>query len=288
VKILNEMEILYPDLNRLIVQYDTRLLDGKYMFEWQCPERDDHMLQRIVHDNQYLYINCRNTSKIYLYSFDGKLIGNLNYAANCMEIINDQMYLMDYKNFWIIDLKTNARIQEWNLPQEKDGCVGGWFLKVDQENYIYFSPCQCSNYLYFYNKNGKEIKKFGTKGSSSKPGEFDLPRGITVNNKYLYVCDYWNHRVQVLDKENGNFISLWKTGERVFSYPQPILLDDNMLYVGDQNGIQVFTKEEYKCVQLLGDHGCRKGEFNMTRSLCIVNGTLYIVDGQNVRIQAWN
>jgi len=71
-------------------------------------------------------------------------------------------------------------------------------------------------------------------------------------------------------------------------YPQPILLDDNMLYVGDQSGIQVFTKEEYKCVQLFGDYGPKKGEFNMVRGLCIVNGILYIVDGQNVRIQAWN
>ena len=80
-------------------------------------------------------------------------------------------------------------------------------------------------------KNGKEIKKFGSKESSSKNGEFNDPAGLTVNEKYLYVCDWGNDRVQVLDKENGKFICEWKGGQRKIKYPMSILLYENLFYL---------------------------------------------------------
>jgi len=137
------------------------------------------------------------------------------------------------------------------------------------------------------NKNGKEIKKFGKKEKSQKNGEFNGPYGITVNEKYLYVCDRGNNRVQILDKENGNFIHQWKDGQRSFESPQSILLYEHLFYVGDRNGIQVFTKEN-KCIQLIGSFGFDKGEFCVAAGVCIVNDKLYIVDYGNIRIQVWN
>jgi len=108
-----------------------------------------------------------------------------------------------------------------------------------------------------------------------------------VNEKYLYVCDNRNGRVQILDKENGNFIHQWKDGQRSFAYPQTILLYEHLFYVGDRDGIQVFTKEN-KCIQLVGSYGSGKGEFRGVTGVCIVNDKLYIVDYGNHRIQVWN
>jgi len=256
------------------------------MSEWQCPKGDDHDLQRIVHDTQYLYINCSEQKEIYRYTLEGKLFNSLKYFAYAMEIVNNQLYLMDDSKFFIVDIKTNSMIQNWNLPKENNESVGGWYLKVDQEK-IYFTPRENSHYVYFCSKNGKEIKKFGSKESSSKNGEFNDPQGLTVNEKYLYVCDKWNQRVQVLDKENGKFICEWKDGQRKIEYPISILLYENLFYLGDCDGIQVFTKEG-KCIQLFGSYGSGKGFVNWVRSVCRVNDKLYLVDYWNCRIQVWN
>jgi len=109
------------------------------------------------------------------------------------------------QNFFIIDIKTfDEPIQSWDLPKAPSGgSVGGLYLKIDEEN-IYFTP-QNTHCVYFYTKNGTEIKKFGTFKASSKEGEFRCPRGITVDEKYLYICDSWNERLQVLDKKKWKY-----------------------------------------------------------------------------------
>jgi len=263
-------------------------IEFKYMFEWKGPKGKEHKLFNVIHDNHYLYINCALQGDIYRYSFDGELVNTLKYNVRAMETVNNQLYLLDSSKFFIVDIKTNSKIESWDLPKEKGGPVGGYYLKVDQEN-IYWTPWQYSHHVYLYSKTGKEIKKFGSKEMSEKEGEFYFPNGLTVDEKYLYVCDYWNKRVQVLDKENGTFIHQWKQGQRLFSRPQSILLYEHLLYVGDADGIQVFTKQSpYKCIQVFGKGGSGKGEFKFARDLCIVNDKLFIVDTNNQRVQVWS
>jgi len=163
------------------------------------------------------------------------------------------------------------------------------FLKIDNNNKMYFTPYRFSNHIYLFNyQNGKEIKKFGTKEPSELEGEFQTPFGITVNEKYLYVCDCLAQRVQIVDKENGKFISQWKEGgQRPLYYPQGILLFDEKLYIGDDHGIQIFTKDG-KYIQDFGIFGSSQGHFRESRDLCIVNDSVYIVDWGNCRIQVWN
>jgi len=133
----------------------------------------------------------------------------------------------------------------------------------------------------------KKLKKFGNKQRSKKDGEFNSPCGITIDTQFLYVCDKDNNRVQVLDKENGKFIYQCKNnGKRLLDNPLSILLYENLLYVGDWNGIQVYSKQN-KCIKYFGNYGTRKGEFKRVTSLCIINDQLYIIDSGNNRIQVW-
>jgi len=284
-------------LNHLIVSYDSLLLlNSKYLSEWQGPKGNEHIIQSLIHDNQYLYFACTVQSEIYCYSLDHKLINTFKYYANSLEIINNQFYLIDDFKFFIIDMKTESMIQSWNLPKILDTrnkktykSVGSEWLKVDQEENIYFTPSSHdTNYIYFYHKNGKEIKKFGSESSSQKDGEFNGPAGITANRKYLYVCDCENNRVQVIDKFNGNFFCQWKDGSILLDGPQPILLYEKLLYVGDSNGIQVFSIEIPFMIQLIGSYGKGKQQFQCVLSLCIVENKLYISDNGNSRIQVWN
>ena len=47
-----------------------------------------------------------------------------------------------------------------------------------------------------FTSEGKFITSFGCMGSG--PGQFNLPHGITMaKNGVLYVCDFYNNRVQL-------------------------------------------------------------------------------------------
>jgi len=258
-------------------------LPGKYHSEWKYPNLNSNFLNSIVHDNQHLYMNCFRKNEIYCYSFHGNLIKTFKHHAYAIDLVHHQFYLLSYPQFLIIDILTNSLIQSWNYSITGDVSYG--FLKVDQEN-ICFTLGDPGNYVYLYSKNGKEIKKFGSKGE--KEGQFHSPSGVTVNENYLYICDRNNHRLQVLDKKNGNFICQWKVGQRSLQYPYSNLLYENLLYVGDLFGIQVFTNEG-KFIQIIGRWGYKKkGEFDGVVGLCIVNDQLYINDANNARIQVWD
>jgi len=255
---------------------------GNYLLEWKCPKEKDHYLWNIGHDNRYLYVNCFQQGEIYRYSFDGKLISSLKYKARAMEIVKNQLYLLDNSQFFIVDIQTDSKIENWNLPKN----VHGFYIKVDQEK-IYFTDANLYHYVYLYSTKGKEINKFGSETKSVKKGEFNDPTGITVNEQYLYVCDRSNHRVEVINKENGAFCCEWKTGLKAFDYPRSILLYENLFYVSDTFRIHVFTKEN-ECIDSFGNgKGSGQGECNGIRSVCIVNDKLYLVEYVNKRIQVW-
>jgi len=286
LKILDGLEVLYSDLNHLIVGY-TLPISGNFICEWQCKNGKKHNLRGITSSNKYIYINCSQHHEIYCYTFAGELVSLIQSSAYAIEIVNFQFYLLTDKTFFLKNLETNATIRNWHLPREARGYVGGNSLKVDEKEKIYWTPQHYAHYVYLYSVNGEEITKFGDKAFSQKVGKFDCPWGVTVNEKNLYVCDCYNHRIQVIDKENGTFICQWKGKERLLKYPRAILLYDNLLYVGDLNGIQVYTKDS-ECIQIFGSEGSGKEEFQGIRGLCMRDDKLYIVDCLNNRIQVWN
>jgi len=51
-----------------------------------------------------------------------------------------------------------------------------------------------------YDKNGKWVKSWRTKGSG--PGEFNIPHPIAIDRQdNVYVGDRTNHRIQVFDTD---------------------------------------------------------------------------------------
>jgi len=126
-------------------------------------------------------------------------------------------------------------------------------------------------------------------------GRFDSPCGITVNNKYSYICDLNNHRVQLLHKENGTFY--YKLGTEAlssklggFAFPYSIFYHafEEILYVGDQYSLQLFIKENnYECIQRIGDteSGSMSNQFCYICGICEIDDYLYLSDCNNYRIQ---
>jgi len=133
------------------------------------------------------------------------------------------------------------------------------------------------------------VKKYGKEQASSKPGEFNTPRGIATDNIFIYVCDRDNDRVQVLKSDNGEYHHCWGiegTGDGQFQRPYSITYSTGLLYVGDNVGVQIFTQEG-KYLHRLGKvtRGSGEGEFDHVLGLCIVEHRLFISDYGNSRIQ---
>ena len=73
-------------------------------------------------------------------------------------------------------------------------------IVIDDMDSIYVSS---SHKLQKFTSNGELIKFAGKEGR--KEGDFNDPRGVTLHDNQVYVCDTNNHRIQVLDL-NLNFV----------------------------------------------------------------------------------
>ena len=83
-----------------------------------------------------------------------------------------------------------------------------------------------------FSSEGKYLFAWGTKGNAS--GEFDIPHGITLDEKgNVYVADRENSRVQVFDS-SGNFLRQWT--DKSFGHICAITFDkqtNNFIVVDD-------------------------------------------------------
>ena len=130
--------------------------------------------------------------------------------------------------------------------------------------------------------NGKLIASVGRQGS--KPLEFNAPIGIAISptSGHIYVADYNNHRIQVLNPDLTFSYSFGSKGsaEGQFHSPWFIAIDNQgLVYVSDRGNhcIQVFTSEgKYK--SQFGTFGSGPGELKYPTGLVIYNNLLYVVE----------
>jgi len=80
-----------------------------------------------------------------------------------------------------------------------------------------------------FDKNGKFIRSLGKLGSG--PGEFRTPHAMVFDSKgRLIVADRANHRIQILDRNDGKFLGEFKN----FSRTSGMVIDkDDLLYTID-------------------------------------------------------
>jgi len=140
-----------------------------------------------------------------------------------------------------------------------------------------------------FDSDGQLVDKWGSSGSGD--GEFNTPRGITVDrNGFVYVVDYGNHRIQKFTS-GGQFKSTWGSsgsGDGEFRYPREIAIDtNNFVYVVDgyNDRIQKFTSDG-KFISTWGSSGSGNGEFLWPTGISVDNdGFVYVADTYNYRIQ---
>jgi len=283
LKILNELEILYNDLNGLILQYDA-------MSEWVTeaetiwhPKSYPHGL---LHFEQHLYV-CTFSKGILVFNENGEIINknsSLTYPSGIdTEIKNSllHIYIADRTHVNLLNLKLEC-LSSWKFPT-LPSFAGFRGLKVD--GHSLYLTIQGQDQVFVCNsQDGKILNQFGN--------QLKGPLGVTVDNKYIYICDRFNHRVQILTKETGIYFSQWGeekgTGQGQFYLPRSIyyqILDD-VIYVGDWMSVQIFRKDGV-CIQRLGEatSGSQINQFDAVHGICVMNDRLYISDGNNERLK---
>jgi len=93
---------------------------------------------------------------------------------------------------------------------------------------------ESNNRIVKFDKTGKYIKEWGTKGSG--PGQFDTPHALAMDSQgRLFVGNRNNNRIDIFDQD-GKFIQSWSQ----FSRPSGIYIDKNdVIYVADSESESV-------------------------------------------------
>ena len=140
-----------------------------------------------------------------------------------------------------------------------------------------------------FTADGKLLTAVGQFGD--KHLEFSSPVGVTINhrNRKVYICDRYNHRIQILNADltfSDNFASSGR-GDGQFNYPWDVAFDSTgNVYVADSSGhcIQVFTAEG-KFLKKFGKEGSGDGQLDFPSSVCIDSDDLvYVTEHNNHRV----
>ncbi len=123
---------------------------------------------------------------------------------------------------------------------------------------------------------GWQFTRWGSYGSSD--GQFKTPYGIAVDDKYVYVADYYNHRIQIFDKSTKAFVGEFGSyggGNGQFYNPQGIAVDGRYIYVGDIYGyrVQVFNKFTYAFEGVFG-----RGQVVYPYGIAVDDKYIYVAD----------
>ena len=161
---------------------------------------------------------------------------------------------------------------------------------------IFLSDGYASNHIFKFDKNGKYIKHFGTKGNELK--QFNTAHGMTLDTRYepprLLVCDR-NHepkgRLLHYDLE-GNFIAEVITG---LGMPTSATVFGDYVSVPDLHGRVVILDKSNTIMAVLGHNPdpAKRMNFNVPQDQWIegifsgTHGSYWDKDG-NLYVQDWN
>ena len=148
-------------------------------------------------------------------------------------------------------------------------------IAVDDMDNIYVSS---EHKLQKFTSCGELIKCVSGRGG--KEGEFDDPRGVTLYDNQVYVCDRDNHRIQVFDLDLNFVRSIGSRGKGrgEFDAPHDIKFDTaGNMYVADcsNSRVQVLDSSGH-FIRAFGEEG--EGKLSMPSGLHIADKHVYVSD----------
>ena len=148
-------------------------------------------------------------------------------------------------------------------------------IATDDTENIYVSS---SHKLQKFTSSGGLIKCIGREGS--KEGEFNGPRGVTLYDNQVYVCDSDNHRIQVFDLDLNFVRSIGSRGKgrAEFDAPHDITFDTaGNMYVAEWSNKRVQVMDTSgQFIRSFGPEG--EGKLRRPSGLHIADKYVYVSD----------
>ena len=154
-------------------------------------------------------------------------------------------------------------------PHQMIGPAG---IAIDDSGNIYVSS---QHKLQKFTSTGELIKCVGRKGG--KEGEFDVPRGLTLRDNLVYVCDRNNNRIQVFDLDLNFVRSIGSrgSGRGEFDRPFDVKFDTaGKMYVAEWgNGRVQVMDSSGRFIREFG-----RGKLSQPSGLLIADKYVYVSD----------
>jgi len=279
-EILANLQLVVSDLIPVIVAYQLTLKWNQHSGKCWDMEKNPW---GIINDGSYLYVCIRESDKIIKYHNNDVILYTLMLTEPSGIDYNQKegrLYIASRE--YVTVLNTNfIEINSWKIKVNTLNFYR--CIKVDG-NRIFLAVDD--NQIYIFNKNGTLLEKWGVPEGSSKPGEFEDPRGIEIDKECVYIVDGGNHRIQKFTKE-GKYIHHWGTQgteKGQFYFPNSIYseLFENLIYIGDSASVQSYLKTNpTKFIQRITNR-CSSALF-----ISVMNDRLYICDCGHTRIQVF-
>ena len=144
-----------------------------------------------------------------------------------------------------------------------------------------------------FRMDGTFIASVGSKGSGKL--QFDTPWAVAADErgKKIYVCDTWNHRIQVLnfDLSYHSSFGSYGTGPQQFNTPECIAIDSHQnVFVADYNNhrVQVLNSEG-RFQHQIKQRGAGMEELDGPVSVCIDrDDNVYVLESSKCRVSIFS
>ena len=198
-----------------------------------------------------------------------------------------------------INAATGAVVLALGIPEESGLTLAKWAptaITVAPNGDIFLSDGYASNHVFRFDKTGKYLKHFGTKGNGLK--EFNTAHGMTLDTRYdpprLLICDR-NHepKGRLLHYDlDGNYIDEVITG---LGMPTSASVQGDYVSVPDLHGRVVILDKSNTIIAVLGHNPdpSKRANFNIPQDQWVegifsgTHGSSWDAAG-NLYVQDWN
>ena len=224
----------------------------------------------------------------------------LNSPVSCCLDNAGHLYVSDTNSHRIVvfDQKTGEVVRTISRQGSLTGFVNKPYgICIDSKTgYLYVADYHNHRVQVFDSETCAFVMDIGHFGTSpgNAPGQFNEPIAVAVDQEHstLLVADFLNDRIQIFNKDTGNYIRTFgggMTGE--FRGPRGICVDrgSKLLFVADRENhrIKLYNKDTFTLLRNIGSSGTSPLLFNRPMEMCVSvsSGLLFVVDGYNHRIQ---
>ncbi|MFZ2456527.1 MAG: NHL repeat-containing protein [Candidatus Altiarchaeia archaeon] len=252
---------------------------------------------------------------------EGKFDEPAGVACRVTDENNSFIYVTDTKNYrvqiyWrhVNETETSAnwtyfgeKLYDEYYPQSHiyfDQAAG---LDADSEGVLYVANTDMDRISMFalpsnYSKVPRPKNRTEFDGSYSPDGPLKAPQGVAVYNGTVYVADTGNNMIRLFQKNGSQIISFGKqgSGQGEFILPRSLAVDEagnifvadtgnNRVSVYDSQGMYVTGFGGINCSTSINSRPLEApGQFCSPGGLDVKNGSLYVADTGNNRIQVYN